>query len=121
MAFNQEPKMIVKYGFFFNSNPVIYSDYGVDVDIPPYEASDGPTLTIIPRWFLSNRDYVLGVEAALVHDYMCRHKTRYDRRIASKMLYDIWVFNGLNKFKGIIVYLCVDLYQWIRFGKEWAS
>ena len=119
--FNRDPKMRIRNGLFFNSQSVVYSDYGVDVNIPAYESSDGPTLTIIPRWLISDREYVLGVEAALVHDYMCRNKNKYDRRIASRMLRDIWVNAGLGKIKGSLIYLFVEIYQWIMFRKEWKG
>ena len=119
--FNRDPKMRIRNGLFFNSQSVIYSDYGVEVHIPAYESSDGPTLTIIPRWMISAREYVLGVEAALVHDYMCRNKSKYDRRISSMMLRDIWIRSGLNPIKGWIVFHFVEIYQWIMFRNEWRS
>lgn len=121
MAFSNDPKIIVKYGLFFNSKAVTYSDYGIDVNIPAYESSDGPTLNFITKLFFTTREYVLGADAALVHDYMTRHKSQYDRNTASKMLRDIWIACGLNKIKGWIMYYLVDLYQAVKHGKEWKS
>lgn len=119
--FNRDPKICVKYGLFFNSVAVTYTDYDTEVIIPQYEASDGPTLNWLTRIFFSNREYVMGAEAALVHDYMCRHKELYSRRVSSKMLRDIWISCGLNKIKGWLVYFLVDFYQFLMFRNEWKS
>lgn len=121
MTFNQDPKIMVRYGLFFNSKEIIYRDYDTEVIIPLFESSDGPTVNWVPRWLLSNREYVLGAKAAMVHDYMCRHKSRYSRNVASKMLRDIWIKSGLNPIKGWIIYFLVDFYQWLVFGREWKS
>lgn len=121
MAFSNDPKIIERYGLFFNSRAVTYSDYGVDVHIPAFESTDGPTFSWFTKLFFSMREYRIGIDAALVHDYMCRHKPLFDRRTSSKMLIDIWVACGLNKFKGIFVYWFVDLYQWVKYGREWGS
>lgn len=121
MAFSNDPMIITRYGLFFNSKEVTYSAYDLDIHIPAYEVSDGPTLNWFTKLFFSTREYVLGVDAALVHDYMCRHKDQYDRRIASRILKDIWITCGLNKIKGYLVYFFTDLYQWIRYGKQWKS
>lgn len=121
MPFSNDPEIIVRYGLFFNSKETTYSDYGISVHIPIFEASDGPTLTFFTKLFFSTREYVLGAQAALVHDYMCRHKDQYDRKTASKMLRDIWISNGLNKIKGYLVYFFMDLYQLIKHGRQWKS
>lgn len=113
--------MRIRYGLFFNSVEVIYKDYDTEVVIPQYEVTDGPTLNFFTRLFFSNREYVLGIEAALVHDYMCRHKKKYSRLISSKMLRDIWIASGLNPIKGWLVFFFVDLYQFIKFRKSWKE
>lgn len=121
MAFSNDPKIVVRSDLFFNSKEVTYSAYGVDVNIPAYESTDGPTLTFITKLFFSTREYRLGINAALVHDYMCRHKPLFDRNISSRMLRDIWIACGLNKFKGYMVYYLTDFYQWVKYGREWGS
>lgn len=121
MAFSNDPLIIVRYGLFFNTKEVTYSGYGTDVHIPVFESSDGPTLNFFTRMFFSQREILLGTDAALVHDYMCRHKDQYDRKTSSRMLRDIWIACGLNKIKGYMMYGCVDFYQWLRHGKEWKS
>lgn len=121
MAFSNDPMIIARYGLFFNSKAVTYSAYNLDIHLPAYEVSDGPTLNFFTKMFFSTREYVLGVDAALVHDFMCRHKDKYDRKIASKILRDIWIACGLNKTKGYLVYWLMDTYQWLRHGREWKS
>jgi hypothetical protein len=121
MAFSNDPKILVRYGLFFNSKAVTYSAYGVDVCIPAYESSDGPTLNWFTKLFFTLEDYRRGIDAAIVHDYMCRHKALYDRNVSSKMLRDIWVACGLPKWKGYLMYLFVDLYQLVKYGKTWGS
>lgn len=121
MAFSNDPRIISRYGLFFNSKAVTYSAYGVDVNIPAYESTDGPTLTFITKLFFSMKEYRLGIDAALVHDYMCRHKALYDRNISSRMLRDIWIACGLNKFKGYLTYYLMDAYQWLKHGREWGT
>ena len=121
MTFNRDPQIRVKYGLFFNSVPVTYTDYGIKVHIPQYEASDGPTLNFITKLFFTSREYVMGAEAAMVHDYMCRHKDQFPRKVSSKMLRDIWIACGLNRIKGWIMYFFVDLNQLLLFGKDWKE
>ena len=42
---------------------------------------------------------------------MCRHKEKYKRKEATKILVSLWIDAGLPKWKGYIVYIFVELYQ----------
>lgn len=121
MAFDREPVVQVKYGLFFNRREVVYTSHDTKVSLEAGEVSDGVTLTWFTKLFITPREYLLGTNAALVHDHMCKNKSQYDRKISSKMLRDIWISDGLNPIKGYLVYFFTDLYQFIRYRKEWKS
>ncbi len=121
MAFNIKPEIVVKDGFLFNTKEVVYTSDGLSIKIPEFSKSDGVTLNGFTKIFFSTKEFLLGAEAAMIHDFMCRNKGKYDRKLSSKFLRDIWVASGLNPIKGFFVYIFTDLYQFIRYGKEWKS
>ena len=117
----KEPTIVAKNGLFFNTESYVYLDYGTQVIVPPFEDSDGPTLKGFTRLLFSLYEYNLGIPAAHLHDYMCRHKEEYDRKISTQMLVDLWVRAGLPKWKGALVGFGVNLYQLLQNGSEWKS
>jgi hypothetical protein len=122
MAFLKDEELTVgNDGWIYNKYSIIYSDYGVTISIPAHELSDGPTLNGFTKLFISPEEYRRGFKAAFIHDYMCRHKFAFSRKVSSLMLRDIWISCGLPKWKGTILYFCVDLYQLAKYGKTWGS
>jgi hypothetical protein len=122
MAFLKDVELTIRDdGWIVNTENLIYSDYNTTVSIPSHELSDGPTLNWFTKLFISPKEYRCGFKAAFVHDYMCRHKSLYSRKVSSLMLRDIWISCGLNSFKGAILCFCVDLYQLVKYGKTWGT
>lgn len=121
MGFRKESLIAIKDGFIYNKEELIYESDGVEVIVPPGEISDGVTLTWITKLFFTTREFLLGAEAAIIHDHMCKNKEEYDRRLSSKFLRDIWVSKGLNRIKGFLIYIFTDLYQFLLFRREWKS
>lgn len=119
--FNKEPIIIVVNGTLINTERVVYEGYGIEVPIPRGFQSDGPTLVFITRLFITTKEFLLGAKAALIHDYMCKHKRKFSRKISSKMLRDQWVEDGLHPIKGFFLYILVELFQIIEARKEWAD
>ena len=117
----RQPTLLCKNGLFFNRDSVIYTDYNVQVIVPPFEPSDGPTLNWFTKLFVTMEEYRIGIPAAHLHDYMCRNKEQFDRRVATKMLIDIWVDAGLSRTKGELIGFCINCYQLVKHGSEWKS
>lgn len=79
--------------------------------IPKGFIFDGVTVKAPFTLLFSNKDLRKGILASCFHDYMCRHKDIYKRKDATKVLIDLWIKEGLPKWKSYIVFVCVELYQ----------
>ena len=119
--FDKEPRIVVKFGYMWNTIQFTYSGNGEVVTVPENFQSDGATLNGFTKLFFSTREFLLGSEAAVVHDYMTKNKSEFDRRASSVILKEIWVEAGLNPIKGEILCLFTDLYQCLLYRNEWKS
>lgn len=79
--------------------------------IPKGFIFDGVTVKAPFTFIFSNKDLRKGIRASCFHDYMCRHKDKYKRKEATKTLVNLWVEDGLPRWKGWIVFIFVELYQ----------
>lgn len=77
---------------------------------------DGVTVKAPFTFIFSSKDLRKGIRASCFHDYMCRDKSKYYRRYATKVLVEIWEHDGLSPFKGWIVKVFVNAYQAIKGG-----
>lgn len=85
-----------------------------NIDIPEGFVFDGVTVKAPFTFIFSNKDLRQGIRASCFHDFMCRDKTKYERKYASRILVDLWKQDGLDSVKAWIVFYCVELYQWCR-------
>lgn len=82
-----------------------------NIIIPKGFVFDGVTVKAPFTFIFSNKDLRQGIRASCIHDWMCNHKDQFRRNYATRMLVDLWKQDGLKKFKAVIVYVCVELYQ----------
>lgn len=82
-----------------------------DIIVPKDFTFDGVTVKAPFTFLFSNKDLRKGIKASCIHDWMCNHKDQYKRKYATQLLTELWVQNGLPKWKSYIVYIFVELYQ----------
>lgn len=98
---------------FITLNEIIYKD----VKVPENFVFDGVTVKAPFTFLFSNKDLRKGIKASCIHDWMCNHKEQYKRKYATQLLIELWIQNGLPKWKSYIVYVFVELYQ--IFKNHW--
>lgn len=98
---------------YITLEPLTYKD----ITIPEGFVFDGVTVKAPFTFLFSNKDLRKGIRASCFHDWMCKHKDKYDRKDATKLLVDMWVEDGLPKWKSSFVYISVELYQ--IFVNKW--
>lgn len=86
------------------------------VKVPKGFVFNGVSVKSPFTFFFSQDELRKGIEASCFHDYMCENRHRYDRKTATRNLVDIWVDNGLKRWKANIVEKCVNIYQAVKGG-----
>ena len=88
-----------------------------DIIVPEGFIFDGVSVKAPLSFLFSNKDLIQGIRASCLHDYLCQHKDIYSRKYATNILVDVWVEDGLEKWKAWFVRWSVNLYQWLKGWK----
>ena len=121
IGYNKEPIIIIKDGVYVNTERIIYNNKEVTLAIPRGFRSDGVTTTWFTRLFLSEEDIRKGINGAIAHDYMCKHKAKYTIKQSSQILKEQWVKDGLSNWKAHLIYIGTFCYQYIISKNKWLN
>lgn len=92
--------------------------------IPAGFSSDGCSIPKFARFFLGCPHTPEYVPASIIHDYLLARPdiVRYDRKTASEIFLNALLKEGVCPIQAVIMYLAVDLWQWIKnfFVEKWV-
>lgn len=88
-----------------------------EIEIPAGFVFDGVTVPAPFTLLFSNKDLRQGIKASCFHDWLCKDKDKYSRKAATDILIELWLDDGLNRFKAVIARFSVNLYQRLKGWK----
>ena len=96
----------------------IYDDSCTKLTVPEYFKSDGATITLkLAKFIIGCEHNPLFFPAVILHDYMCCHKDKYKRKLASDVMLYLLLERGVLKWQAYLMYICVELYQ--KYHEGW--
>ena len=78
--------------------------------------SDGCTVPYIFRWIIGCQHTPEYLPASLIHDWLLCHPQSIERNrnLSSRIFRQVLLNEGVNKIKAEIMYLTVDIVQWVK-------
>ncbi len=113
MENNKKPEFAVVGINYITLKKITYRN----IVVPKGFTFDGVTIPAPFTMLFSNKDLRQGIKASCIHDFMCRNKDKYKRKEATDILIELWLENGLNKFKAQIAKISINIYQYIKGWK----